>query len=345
MSGVKYCHEHKICHRDLKPENLLLDEQGDLKISDFGLSALYNGNGDDTGRGTLLHTTCGTPNYVAPEVLADKGYDGRAADVWSCGVILYVLLAGFLPFDEPTMSALFRKIQSVRCVALRCVALRLFTWCLLFSSLFSSLLFSSSCVTSPTSNFFKQAEYTYPSWFSEDVKDLLDHILVDDPKKRFTIAQICTHKWMKPDEWVQGDAAPAKTKKEEADDKGAFTDTTVEGGEAADDDEGPRKINAFDLINMLGGSALNRWVSSTPTQLLINLSIFLSVCPSVCLSVCLSVNLSAEAQFYLSVDLVLVLTHVHPSNPVACSCRTRRRWTRTALCTLRRIRNQRRSAT
>lgn len=120
---MKYCHNQGVCHRDLKPENLLLDEHSNLKISDFGLSALYTGAADDTSRATvcgsrqscvffsgvsaccectlqLLHTTCGTPNYVAPEVLNDKGYDGRAADVWSMGVILYVLLAGFLPFDE-----------------------------------------------------------------------------------------------------------------------------------------------------------------------------------------------------------------------------------------------------
>ena len=106
ISGVEYCHKQGVCHRDLKPENLLLDESEMLKISDFGLSALYGSDHNST----LLHTTCGTPNYVAPEVLADKGYDGFSADVWSCGVILYVLLAGFLPFDEPSMSALFRKI-------------------------------------------------------------------------------------------------------------------------------------------------------------------------------------------------------------------------------------------
>jgi serine/threonine protein kinase len=111
IEGVRYCHSQGVAHRDLKPENLLLDSRGNLKISDFGLSALYTGEGDST-RTTLLHTTCGTPNYVAPEVLNDKGYDGRAADVWSCGVILYVLLAGFLPFDEPHMSALFKKIQT-----------------------------------------------------------------------------------------------------------------------------------------------------------------------------------------------------------------------------------------
>lgn len=92
---------------------MLLDEHGNLKISDFGLSSLYIGEADDgANRTELLHTTCGTPNYVAPEVLSDQGYDGKKADVWSIGVILYVLLAGFLPFDESTIVALFAKIQA-----------------------------------------------------------------------------------------------------------------------------------------------------------------------------------------------------------------------------------------
>lgn len=105
IDGVDYCHSKGVYHRDLKPENLLLDSQGNLKISDFGLSAL-----PEQGA-SLLRTTCGTPNYVAPEVLSHKGYDGAIADVWSCGVILYVLMAGYLPFDELDLTTLYSKID------------------------------------------------------------------------------------------------------------------------------------------------------------------------------------------------------------------------------------------
>ncbi|KAL6012721.1 CBL-interacting serine/threonine-protein kinase 8 [Asimina triloba] len=105
IDGVDYCHSKGVYHRDLKPENLLLDSQGNLKISDFGLSAL-----PEPGV-SLLRTTCGTPNYVAPEVLSHKGYHGAVADVWSCGVILYVLIAGYLPFDEVDLTTLYSKIE------------------------------------------------------------------------------------------------------------------------------------------------------------------------------------------------------------------------------------------
>lgn len=106
IDGVDYCHSKGVYHRDLKPENLLLDSQGNLKISDFGLSAL-----PEQGV-TILKTTCGTPNYVAPEVLSHKGYNGAVADVWSCGVILYVLMAGYLPFDEMDLPTLYSKIDN-----------------------------------------------------------------------------------------------------------------------------------------------------------------------------------------------------------------------------------------
>lgn len=91
-----------------------MDIDGNIKISDFGLATLYIGDATAEGsthRTELLHTTCGTPNYVAPEVLSNQGYDGRCADIWSIGVILYVLLAGFLPFEEKTIAALFSKIK------------------------------------------------------------------------------------------------------------------------------------------------------------------------------------------------------------------------------------------
>ncbi|CAA7398322.1 unnamed protein product [Spirodela intermedia] len=108
INAVDYCHSRGVYHRDLKPENLLLDSCGSLKVSDFGLSALSRQVGDDG----LFHTTCGTPNYVAPEVLSDRGYDGATADLWSCGVILFVLLAGYLPFDDPNLLILYKKISA-----------------------------------------------------------------------------------------------------------------------------------------------------------------------------------------------------------------------------------------
>ncbi|KAL2474984.1 CBL-interacting serine/threonine-protein kinase 23 [Abeliophyllum distichum] len=106
INAVDYCHSRGVYHRDLKPENLLLDANGVLKVSDFGLSALPQQVREDG----LLHTTCGTPNYVAPEVINNKGYDGAKADLWSCGVILFVLLAGYLPFEESNLGALYKKI-------------------------------------------------------------------------------------------------------------------------------------------------------------------------------------------------------------------------------------------
>ncbi|XP_073281694.1 CBL-interacting protein kinase 2-like [Primulina huaijiensis] len=106
ISAVDFCHSRGVYHRDLKPENLLLDENGNLKVSDFGFSALAESKRQDG----LLHTTCGTPAYVAPEVINRRGYDGSKADIWSCGVILYVLLAGYLPFHDSNLMEMYRKI-------------------------------------------------------------------------------------------------------------------------------------------------------------------------------------------------------------------------------------------
>ncbi|XP_063388534.1 5'-AMP-activated protein kinase catalytic subunit alpha-2 [Cydia fagiglandana] len=105
ISGVDYCHRHMIVHRDLKPENLLLDHNMHVKIADFGLSNMMMD-------GEFLRTSCGSPNYAAPEVISGKLYAGPEVDVWSCGVILYALLCGTLPFDDEHVPTLFRKIKS-----------------------------------------------------------------------------------------------------------------------------------------------------------------------------------------------------------------------------------------
>eukprot|EP00606_Chrysophyceae_sp_TOSAG23-5_P000817 GSChrysophyteH2.ASY1.ANO1.1623.1 assembled CDS len=105
ISGIEYCHYRKIVHRDLKPENLLLDADNNIKLADFGLSNVAHD-------GDFLRTSCGSPNYAAPEVISGNLYAGAEVDVWSCGVILYALLCGTLPFDDESIPNLFKKIKS-----------------------------------------------------------------------------------------------------------------------------------------------------------------------------------------------------------------------------------------
>lgn len=93
IGAVSSIHSYNICHRDLKPENILLDSEMNVKIADFGMAAFQPAN-------TMLTTSCGSPHYAAPEVIVGKPYRGDKADIWSCGVILYVMLAGYLPFDS-----------------------------------------------------------------------------------------------------------------------------------------------------------------------------------------------------------------------------------------------------
>jgi len=104
VSGVEYCHQHMVVHRDLKPENLLLDAEQQLRIADFGLSNVMKD-------GDFFKTSCGSPNYAAPEVISGRLYAGPEVDVWSCGVILYALLCGSLPFDDENIPNLFKKIK------------------------------------------------------------------------------------------------------------------------------------------------------------------------------------------------------------------------------------------
>lgn len=114
LSGVQYLHKFNIVHRyrminpylfrDLKPENLLLDDNCNIKIVDFGLSNTYKPN-------EQLKTACGSPCYAPPEMIAGLEYDGLKADIWSSGVILFALLCGYLPFDDPDTQTLYNKIM------------------------------------------------------------------------------------------------------------------------------------------------------------------------------------------------------------------------------------------
>ncbi|KAI3506512.1 hypothetical protein L1887_28873 [Cichorium endivia] len=174
ISGVSYCHSMQICHRDLKLENTLLDESSTttrLKICDFGYS-----------KSSVLHSqpksTVGTPAYIAPEVLSKKEYDGKIADVWSCGVTLYVMLVGAYPFEDPDDPRNFRK----------------------------------------TLTRILGVQYSIPDYVrvSMDCRHLLSRIFVDSPEKRITIAEIKKHPWFVkniPAEFKDGEESGAEVLK------------------------------------------------------------------------------------------------------------------------------------
>ncbi|KAJ5952896.1 uncharacterized protein N7479_011309 [Penicillium vulpinum] len=104
IAALGYCHRFNICHRDLKPENILLDSNYNVKLADFGMAALQPA-------GHWLNTSCGSPHYAAPEIIYGRKYRGDRADMWSCGIILYALLTGYLPFDGGDLGNTLRLVK------------------------------------------------------------------------------------------------------------------------------------------------------------------------------------------------------------------------------------------
>uniref|UniRef100_A0A3P9IKN9 non-specific serine/threonine protein kinase n=1 Tax=Oryzias latipes TaxID=8090 RepID=A0A3P9IKN9_ORYLA len=148
LTAVDYCHRHHIVHRDLKTENLLLDGNMNIKLADFGFGNFYNA-------GEPLSTWCGSPPYAAPEVFEGKEYEGPQLDIWSLGVVLYVLVCGSLPFDGPSLPALRQRVTEGR--------------------------------------------FRIPFFMSQDCENLIRKMLVVDPARRISVAQIKQHRWMLAD--------------------------------------------------------------------------------------------------------------------------------------------------
>lgn len=149
--AIQYCHSQGVVHRDLKPENLLLsspDDDAKVKVADFGLAKMLTAD-------TAMTTACGTPGYVAPEILGGQEYD-NSVDMWSIGVIMYILLCGFPPFYDENNAALFESIKR-----------------------------GKYDYPSP-----------YWDNVSDEAKELIDSLLQVDPGSRFTAAGVLDHPWI-----------------------------------------------------------------------------------------------------------------------------------------------------
>ena len=157
VSGVSYLHRKKIIHRDLKLENLLLDRNRNVIITDFGFANNFSAREND-----LMATSCGSPCYAAPELVVQDGlYVGAAVDVWSCGVILYAMLAGYLPFDDDPANPDGDNIN------------------LLYKYIMATPL-------------------TFPDYIGPEPRSLLLRMLVPDPMQRATLDEVMAHPWLAP---------------------------------------------------------------------------------------------------------------------------------------------------
>ena len=162
MQGLLHCHDKGFAHRDIKPDNLLLGDDYDLKIADFGFAGPINGR---DGKG-YLETPCGTEAYMAPELLQRKKYSGAAVDIFAAAAVLFILVAQHPPFNLASKDDPFYKM---------------------LTSNRADLFWKTHCKNKPGENKF----------FSDDFKDLITSMLQYEPSHRPSFSEILSHPWMK----------------------------------------------------------------------------------------------------------------------------------------------------